>query len=95
MERADQELLRVVGTAYASEGRNSQWFGEWSKGKRTDKVGKPMPHLPSDCQSSSCTYLPLTRWSEWTLRAKGRDKGKALGPTERNTGKLNSFFPIP
>lgn len=57
--------------ANVSEGRNSQWFGEWGKRRRLNKVGKPLPHLPGDYQ-----ILPFP--DGVAPRVKGRDRAKAL-----------------
>lgn len=80
--------------ANASEGRNSQWFEEWDKGRKMARVGRPLLYLMKIVRAAAKTYSPLTIWSKWTHRPKGRGKRKALGPKERNVGKLtlHQFF---
>lgn len=47
----------------------SEWFGKWGKGRKLDKVGKPLPHLP-------CDYQLVPSQMEWLQGSKGEKEEK-------------------
>ena len=51
------------GKVNASEGRDSQWLVERGRGKRMNKVGKPLKIARS-------AATDITRWSEWNPGSK-------------------------
>lgn len=72
--------------AVASEGRNSLE----RRAKEGGWIKRASPcHTSLQIARAAAADTLLTRWSEWTPRVRGRGKGKALGPKERNTGEFN------